>query len=280
MTASEGNPRPREGINSTETSGLGEFATLVCGLGIAAVALTAILTLAVGWLAPWIPFSWENAVAGGVDPSVETEHPRAEAALRELTDELAPHAGLPAGMEVRVHLSDSAEPNAFATLGGHVIVTRGLLQSVSSENALAMVLAHEIAHVERRHPIQALGRGAVISLVWAALAGATGQSAVQDVLGNAGLLTMLGFSREMERVADRDALATLQARYGHKRGAAEFFRALQERRGGEAAEWTGLLQTHPRTAERLQAIARRARKTPDAIIRPLPDPIAALSESG
>lgn len=280
MTAPEGNPRPREGINSTGTSGLGEFATLVCGLGIAAVVLTVILTLAVGWLAPLVPFSWEKAVAGGIEPSVETDHPRAEAALRQLADELARDAGLPADMEVRLHLSDSGEPNAFATLGGHVIVTRGLVQSVSSENALAMVLAHEIAHVEQRHPIQALGRGAVISLVWAALAGATGQSAVQDVLGNAGLLTMLGFSREMERVADRDALATLRVRYGHTRGAAGFFRTLQERRGGEAAEWTALLQTHPRTAERLQTIARRARDTRDAIIRPLPDPIAALAKSG
>ena len=280
MTAPDGNPRPREGINSTETSGLAEFATLVCGLGIATVALTVVLTLAIGWLAPLIPFSWEKAVAGGVEPSVETGHPRAEAALQELADELARRAGVPAAMAVRLHLSDSGEPNAFATLGGHVIVTRGLLQSVSSENALAMVLAHEIAHVEQRHPIQALGRGAVISLVWAALAGATGQSAVQDVLGNAGLLTMLGFSREMERVADRDALATLRARYGHTRGAAEFFRTLQERRGGETAEWTGLLQTHPRTAERLQTIARIARETLEAAIRPLPEPIAALAEPG
>ncbi|WP_070989030.1 M48 family metallopeptidase [Halofilum ochraceum] len=280
MTAPDGNPRPREGINSTETSGLGEFAILVCGLGCAAVALTAILTLSVGWLAPWIPFSWETAVAGDVDPAGETEHPRAEAALQELSEELARHAELPAGMRVRMHLSDSEQPNAFATLGGHVIVTRGLLQSVSSENALAMVLAHEIAHVEHRHPIQALGRSAVVSLVWAVLAGATGQSAVQDVLGNAGLLTMLGFNREMERVADRDALATLRARYGHTRGAAEFFRTLQARRGGESAEWTGLFQTHPRTAERLQTIARRAADTSDAAVEPLPEPIAALAEPG
>lgn len=279
MTAPDRNPRPREGINSTGTSGLGEFAILACSLGVAAVALTAVLTLAAGWLAPLVPFSWEKSVAGTTEPTVETAHPRAEAALQELADDLARHARLPQGMEVQLHLSDSAQPNAFATLGGHVVVTRGLLQSVSSENALAMVLAHEIAHVEHRHPIQALGRGAVISLVWAALAGATGQSAVQDVLGNAGLLTMLGFNRAMERVADREALAILRAKYGHTRGAAEFFRNLLERRGGASARWKGLLQTHPRTAERLQTIARRAGDTPDAVIRPLPEPIAAVTRA-
>ena len=54
-----------------------------------------------------------------------------------------------------------------------------------AENALAMVLVHEMAHVKYRHPIQALGRGAVVQLVIALISGGQGSGAVQSVLGNA-----------------------------------------------------------------------------------------------
>lgn len=277
MQAPERNPEPREGINATGTSGLGEFAILVAGLGVAAVVLAAALALAAGRLAPLVPFEWEERVAGGVEPELETPHPGAEAALQRLADRLAEASDLPPGMSIRVHLNDQPTPNAFATLGGHVVVTRGLLESVSSENALALVLAHEIAHVEHRHPIRALGRGAVLSLVWAALAGATGQSAVHDVLGQAGLLTLLSFNREMERAADRDALAALRSHYGHLRGAGELFRTLREREGDPG--WATLLRTHPRTEERLAAIAERTGSDPEIAPGPLPPAIRALRDA-
>ena len=56
-------------------------------------------------------------------------------------------------------------PNAFATLGGHIAVTSGLYRRMPSENALALVLAHEIAHVSARDPISALGGSATLALL-------------------------------------------------------------------------------------------------------------------
>ncbi len=270
MKPPEANPQPAEGINSKASSGLGEFAKLLLGLGLAAALATAALVAAIGWLAPYIPFAWEEAVAGEVTPVETTPDAEAQAALRELTDGLVAAADLPPSISVRVHLSDHATPNAFATLGGHIVVTRGLVEAVSSENALAMVIAHEIAHIAERHPIQALGRGAVLQVVWSALAGATGQAAVQRVLGKAGLLTLLRFNREMEREADRAALATLERYFGHTAGAAEFFRRIQARADGGA--WADFLRTHPAPDERIESIEARSTATggePEALAAPL-----------
>lgn len=51
---------------------------------------------------------------------------------------------------------DSEEINAFATSGGHVLVTKGLIKAAGTEDALAAVLAHELAHIQLGHSIQAI----------------------------------------------------------------------------------------------------------------------------
>ena len=51
---------------------------------------------------------------------------------------------------------DSNDINAFATPGGHVFVTRGLIRCCRTEDALAAVLAHEIGHIQLRHGMKAI----------------------------------------------------------------------------------------------------------------------------
>lgn len=51
---------------------------------------------------------------------------------------------------------DSLEINAFATPGGHILVTRGLLSCARSEDELAAILAHEIAHVALKHGVNSI----------------------------------------------------------------------------------------------------------------------------
>lgn len=52
---------------------------------------------------------------------------------------------------VHVFVSSSYEVNAFATVGGHLIVNRGLLRDCRNESELAGVLSHEIAHIQLHH---------------------------------------------------------------------------------------------------------------------------------
>ena len=55
---------------------------------------------------------------------------------------------------------DSDNINAFATPGGYVFITTGLLARLKNEAELAGVLAHEIAHVVKKHHLTALRKGA------------------------------------------------------------------------------------------------------------------------
>ncbi len=55
-----------------------------------------------------------------------------------------------------VMILDSDEINAFATSGGHIFITRGLLACANSEDSLAAVIAHEVAHIQLKHSIKAI----------------------------------------------------------------------------------------------------------------------------
>jgi predicted Zn-dependent protease len=83
--------------------------------------------------------------------------------------------------------------NAFAAPGGYVFVTRGALERMENEAELAGVLAHEIAHVNRRHIVEELGiRGREGSAV----------AGVARFLGGAGEATRMAFSQAVERAVD------------------------------------------------------------------------------
>lgn len=64
----------------------------------------------------------------------------------------------------RFGVMDSDSVNAFAAPGGYVFITRGLLLQMHSEAELAGVLAHEIAHVVKRHHLVAIQKNAKTGL--------------------------------------------------------------------------------------------------------------------
>ena len=50
-----------------------------------------------------------------------------------------------------VMILDDLSPNAFSTPGGHIFISRGLIDLVTSEDMLAAVIAHELAHIQLKH---------------------------------------------------------------------------------------------------------------------------------
>ena len=83
--------------------------------------------------------------------------------VNDLGHWLALHTERP-GLPWRFGILDTMTANAFATPGGHVFVTRGLLLRLWNEAELAGVLAHEIGHVLRRHHLQAVQHRARLEL--------------------------------------------------------------------------------------------------------------------
>ena len=94
---------------------------------------------------------------------------------------------------------------ARALFPGYIFVTRGLLESLETENELSAILAHEIAHVENRHSYR-LWRNAQRTSMWtgiaAAIAGVTDNVAddiTTALLSFATNLFLVGHGRDRER---------------------------------------------------------------------------------
>ena len=64
-----------------------------------------------------------------------------------------------------VAIMDSDEINAMSTPGGHIFISRGLIQSTESEDALAAVIAHEIAHIQLKHSVSAIKNSRLTSAI-------------------------------------------------------------------------------------------------------------------
>lgn len=270
------NPKIEEGINYSREHPLKEFATLVIGL----VALTALLIMllhyAAGFLAPFIPFDYEKKMLNSLPPIFEQGELDASAKkkqryLQGLADRLAAHIELPEGMTVSVSYLDDEMVNAFATLGGKVFFLKGLLDSVESEDELAMVMAHEIAHVQHRHPIVAMGKGLTIATLGSVISGVSGSSAGEWLIGSTTQLSMLKFSRDQETQSDETALAALVAEYGHAQGARELFDLFAEiEPSGVDVE---ILRSHPYSDKRWQVLKAHAQQqgwSVDGELTPLP----------
>ncbi|MCG8464389.1 MAG: M48 family metallopeptidase [Xanthomonadales bacterium] len=245
------NPQPPEGINSSNDNPIKEL--VILGLGILAVLtlLFFVVSWSAGWLATKIPFRYEQQV--GDEIFVNSSEFAASASLQDLADRLAPHMQLDEEIQISAHFSDDDTINAFAFLGGHVVMYDGLIQRLESENALAMVMAHEMAHVKHRDVARSLGRGIALALVSSVLFGDSDGLAAR-IVGTGFHAGMLSFSREQERAADEAAIAAVNALYGHTDGALQLYEVL------EAEQQEGLLRgveffnTHPHTESRIEEL--------------------------
>jgi predicted Zn-dependent protease len=157
---------------------------------------------------------------------------------------------------------DSSEVNAFAAPGGLILVTRGMLKCCKSEDALAAVLAHEIAHVQAQHGLRAIKRDRLTSaftilategaknLGGAQLAELTQafEGSVSDV---ASTLMNSGYSRQLEEEADRNAV-TIMRRVGYDPHA--LVSMLNEMQKQLKPGGLDFAKTHPDPQDRLQGI--------------------------
>ena len=272
--ASYENPQVNHEVNVSGHSPLREFLSLSIWLAAGVIVLVVLIFFGMRLVAPLVPRSWERRMADPVvarlTPAPTDQGLARQQWLQGLADRLRPAMNLPMAMPITVHWLPSEVPNAFATLGGHVFIHQGLMDRVNSENALAMVMAHEIAHVRHRDPIVALGGGLAVALSVGVLLGGT-----TTVSGDAAqALSQLHFSRRQERAADQAALAALQSTYGHLGDAEAFFQTMLCAEGGDGLT-PEILRTHPDTQARVDAsvAARQAQASTDRpALKPVPLP--------
>jgi predicted Zn-dependent protease len=155
------------------------------------------------------------------------------------------------------------EFNAFATPGGHIFVTRGLVRAAASEDALAGIIAHELAHIMLRHGMKIVDdmklSGEIDEMAFRAAAFSGNNSSrilafrdsVNDFFYN---MVKNGYSAQQEFEADAAAVELLAAA-GYSPG--ELLEMLKVLQDVQHSHKGGFNDTHPSPAQRIVNVERK-----------------------
>jgi predicted Zn-dependent protease len=158
-----------------------------------------------------------------------------------------------------VNILDTDEINAFATSGGHIFLTRGLIACAESEDALAGVIAHEIAHIQLQHGIKAIRNNRIMQALIVTGTSAVGAYTGRDVAELTSVFnesvgeivtTMVnnGYSQAQEFEADTTALSLLASAGYDPQGLIAMLRVLER---NQRDTTRGFGKTHPTPAQRI-----------------------------
>lgn len=163
---------------------------------------------------------------------------------------------------------DDPTVNAFCMPGGKVVVYTGILKVTQNEDALAVVMGHEIAHALANHGNERVSQGLVaqLGLTTLDLGLAMSQKPAQTrnlIMQAAGATTQLGvllpFSRKHESEADEIGLYLMAMAGYNPAEAAPFWARMNKGGGSRPPEF---LSTHPdpsKRSDKLKALVPKAR---------------------
>lgn len=162
---------------------------------------------------------------------------------------------------------NSPVPNAMATPGGYLYITRGLLAMINSEAELASVLGHEAGHIVAQHTSKRNSR-ATMAGIGSVLAGIFLGGDGARLANTVGSGFVAGYSRSQEYESDQLGLRYAASAGYDPRAAASMLAALERVstvEGQQSMERGGLqsiFASHPVTRERVQRVAALAAKMP------------------
>jgi len=171
-----------------------------------------------------------------------------------------------------VIILDSSEYNAFATPGGHIFITKKLAEAAASEDMLAAIIAHELAHILLKHGIAIINDMKLTDEMTAAanraanFADKNNAAAKQLMLFRDSIATTMdtmlknGYSRSQEFEADREAVAIL-LRSGYDPAALQDMLKVLQR--VQKSQKGGFNTTHPSPADRIANVENLRYRTQD-----------------
>ena len=179
--------------------------------------------------------------------------------IREKGNQMAAMSYRPK-LEHSFKVLNSEVVNAFATPGGYVYFTRGIMAFFNSEADFTGVLGHEIGHISYRHSV-AQQRNAILAQlgIIAGIIINPDLARFADLASTGAQLLLLKYGRDAEREADQ-----LGVEFSSKIGydatqMALFFKTLERQSTGtEGAELPEFLSTHPNPADRYVTVNKLA----------------------
>ena len=173
--------------------------------------------------------------------------------IRQIGNKLAKVSELK-GMNYHFRILKKEGPNAFSIPGGYIYVTYDLFDYIQSDDELAGILAHEIAHVIHNHTLKQTRDNTKFSLLTILAVLLTGEPDV-GVLGKLTTITLLNqYSREYEEEADLTAINLLTKAGYNPVGFLTFLERLYTREMFKPEVNLGIFQTHPETENRINYV--------------------------
>ncbi|MFQ5483484.1 MAG: M48 family metalloprotease, partial [Nitrospinaceae bacterium] len=158
-------------------------------------------------------------------------------------------------------------PNAFATPGGYVFVSIGLLRMVRNEAELAGVLGHEVAHIAKRHALEAIQQSKTLqglSEVTTSLLDKDPGMLANLVKEMADTLFTRGLGQEKEFEADRVGVNYAYQVGYYPGGLKDFLKVLGQRKSSGSV----FFSTHPSPQARFTRLSSQMRRFADATLAP------------
>ena len=192
------------------------------------------------------------------------EDPVINAYIDRITQIIVRHSD--AKIPIHVKVVDTDEVNAFAFPGGFFYINKGLILEAENESELVGVIAHEISHIIARHATARMSRGQYLQIAAIPamiLGGPWTQMAMQNGLGLAINLELLGVTRESEREADQLGIQYAWNAGYDPNGFVTFFEKLQAEEKSSPGRLAGWFRTHPSTEDRIVAALDEQRHLPE-----------------
>ena len=158
-----------------------------------------------------------------------------------------------------VAIANTHQINAVALPGGPIWIYRGVLEQATNESQVASVLAHEIAHIARRHAATQLTTVAMtkwsLNFLGSLLGNAGGAGGAQIAAEFLASGAVLKYSREDEREADRVGMALMSRAGWDGHGMVEMFEILKKASGRDPSMVEAFFSTHPSPQERIKDLS-------------------------
>jgi len=254
----------------------GVFFCVVIAFGVFLWNVPAILAASTTALPTSVDRSIGDAAFSGLEIGERVNNPVVDGFVREIVARLAPQAA--EEFDFRVAVIESEEINAFALPGGQMVVLTGLLRRANNPDQIAGVMAHEFAHVTRRHGLRNVAHDASVWLALRLLLGDTGGWTDLGI-GLAATAKQNSYSRDQESDADEEGTRMMLAAGLDPEGLVGFFELLQNEPGSELPGALNWLSTHPDHQSRIDHIRTVSRSLPRAQPSPLASDFAAVQRA-
>lgn len=168
-----------------------------------------------------------------------------------------------------VAIIDSDEINAVSTSGGHIFITTGILRCCSSEDELAAIIAHEIAHIQLKHAVtaiktvrttEAISSSAVMAKDYTKRFSNLNQQEKESAdfltsssISMMNIITETGYTKGQEFKADEKAVELMSDAGYDPNALTDVLKMLRTKSSGEDSGWG---KTHPKPETRINSVQK------------------------